>query len=114
MISESLILLFDPRKSDIMLKEIFADEVARTLWLGIKQGRSVRKDFDQIIFSHAKIIRAMIESGPLDENVLHDILSGCHESSPLGVIAKGEVNIVKELLPFVNGEKTIIFEIRGG
>ncbi|MDX9913518.1 MAG: hypothetical protein RBS77_02980 [Candidatus Moranbacteria bacterium] len=111
MISESLILLFDPRKSDVVLKEIFADELTRTLWLGIKPGRSVRKDFDQVIFSHAKIIRAMIKSGPLDENVLHDILSGCHESSPRGVIAKGEINIVKELLPFINGEKRITFEI---
>lgn len=56
MILESVRLKFNPEESDSEIKAIFANEIARILWLGIRQGHIVDTNFKPAILSHAKLI----------------------------------------------------------
>ncbi|MDX9913521.1 MAG: hypothetical protein RBS77_02995 [Candidatus Moranbacteria bacterium] len=57
MILEFLSLPFDPSDSDAEIRKIFDDDLARTLWLGIRQGHIVQKNFKKAILACAEVIR---------------------------------------------------------
>jgi len=112
MILEFLSLPFDPKDGDKEIKKIFEDDLARTLWLGIRQGHIVQSNFKKAILAYAKVIRPIKDQESFGAKELFSILSGSHKRSQFRVIGESEKLFVEELLPFIKGEKTIKFEIK--
>lgn len=112
MILEFLSLPFDPKNSDDEIRKIFNDDLARTLWLGIRQGHIAEKNFKKAILACAEVIRPIKDQESFDAKELFDILSGSHKRSRFRVIGESEKLFAEELLPFIKGEKTIKFEIK--
>ncbi|HBI17273.1 MAG TPA: hypothetical protein DDY52_03980 [Candidatus Moranbacteria bacterium] len=109
MILESVRLRFNPEESDPEIKAIFANDTARILWLGIRQGHIVDTNFKSAILSHAKLIEPI--RGGIDAEKLFHILSGCVNGSRYKVIGESEMKFAQELLPYIKGEKTITYTI---
>ena len=113
---DTLILKFDPSKSDDpMIQQVFADDLARTLWLGIKQGHLASQYFNKECLWAAKQIREAQDNFPLlplTAEGLFDILSNRATVYP-GLIGSGEREkaFAAELLPYVLGESQLTYRI---
>ena len=112
MILEFLSLPFDPSDGDAEIRKIFDDDLARTLWLGIRQGHIVEKNFKKAILAYTEVIRPIKDQESFGAKELFDILSGSHKRSRFRVIGESEKTFVEELLPFIKGGKAIKFEIK--
>lgn len=111
MIKEKVELLFDPEKSSEEIKEVFADDLARLLWLGVKSSHIVDQHFEKHCLLYAKIIDKAKKKEPLTAQKLFWIISGMARYPGEGIIGTSEKAFAEELLPFVNGEKTITYTI---
>lgn len=111
MILESVNLRFDPQNAGEVISEIFKDDLARALWLGIRQGHLIDQDFHRNILRYSQTIKREKSEGKLDSRRLFDILSGFAKPPACGVIGPNEQTFAEELLPFINGEKSIAFTI---
>lgn len=112
MIKTHLVLKFDPEKSNEEIRKVFADDLARTMWLAIRPGHLASQDFNRHILAYANIIRRERELEGFTTNRLLNILSGVARMPTAGVIGCQELDFAQELFPFVTGEKTITFEIQ--
>ena len=112
MILESVVLAFDPAVSDGMIKEVFSDELARTLWLAIKQAHIVDQNFSESCLIYARRIEKLRSKGMLNAEQLFRILAGTAIVPGCGVIGSGEGVFAAELLPFIMGEKSIAFKVK--
>lgn len=111
MISQTVNLLFDPEADSGEIKEIFSDDVARTLWLAVKQSHVAGKHFKSAILRYAALIKDLMEKGDLDARKLFYILSGSFAPDQ-AIIGSCEQAFAEELLPFIKGEKAITFKIK--
>lgn len=115
MIQESVTLGFDPKTSkNEAVRRVFHDELARTLWLAVKQNHMTSQYFEEDCIKYAEKIRKLSwrRKSPLTSYQLLNILS--HDLPGHGIIGHGESDFAAELLPFATGEKKIEFEIRTG
>jgi hypothetical protein len=113
MIEESVILCFDPDDSeDEQIRAVFADREARMLWLAIKQGHITSTNFCKSCLRYAEVIRKKRDEGKLNEEILFKILSGFLFYPEEGVVGSRERQFATELLPFINGDKSIHFRIK--
>ncbi len=107
-------LRFDPRDGSTEIQEIFADDLARTLWLGIKQGHVTTNNFNEDCLCYAEFIRRNLEKEGqewLTAEKLCWILSAGYAPPGKGIIGGSETDFAAEFLPFVLGEKIIRFEV---
>lgn len=114
-IKENVTLTFDPAidspelddEQNKTLQEVFANRMARTIWLGIKQGHVVDQDFTQNCLNAANVIERVLQDGPpnLRGMRLGRYLSNCN------MLGSSETEFGKELLPFIDGEKEIEFTV---
>ncbi|MFZ2226378.1 MAG: hypothetical protein WA064_01970 [Candidatus Moraniibacteriota bacterium] len=112
MILQEVKILFDPAVDGGEIQKIFSDDVARTLWLGIRQGHIIERNFKRDILCCAEAIKVLIEKDKLDAEKLFRILSGFAGPPYCHIIGSAERDFAKELLPFVKGEKVINYEIK--
>jgi hypothetical protein len=113
MIQETVVLAFDPKKSqDEDLKKVFSDDMARTLWLGVKSGHLTDSNFNRNCLTYAKIIRDFKKKESMTADLLFRILSGFARGPGQNIIGGAEASFAAELLPFINGEKTIGFTVK--
>lgn len=112
MILQSVTLQFDPKTADKETREIFADDMARLLWLAIRQGHLKNQYFNRLVLQYAKTIEKVREEGKLNAELLFRILSDFAKPPHMGVIGKSEQKFAEELLPFVMGEKSITYEVK--
>lgn len=108
MISKKVKLNFNPETADTEIQEIFANDLARTLWLAIRQGHVVSQYFNKNILQCAVMIEDSRKREELNAEELFQIISGCI------VIGPCEQKFAEELLPFITGEKEIIFIVNNG
>jgi hypothetical protein len=111
MILENAVLGFDPETADKEIKEIFSDDLARTLWLAVISGHMTDPYFKKNCLAYAKIIKDIKKKGLLTAEQLFLILSGFAKPPGCGIIGSAEQRFAAELLPFINGEKTIKFTV---
>lgn len=111
MISESVTLSFNPETSSPEIQKVFTSELARILWLAIRQGHMVNKHFNSAVLKYAEIIESSKKKGELNAQTLFRILSSFAKQPTCAVIGPGEQLFAEELLPFINGEKTIAFTV---
>ncbi len=114
-IKENVVLAFDPAidspelddEQNKTLQEVFANRMARTIWLGIRQGHLVDQNFTQNCLHVASVIEKVLNDGPPDLRwrTLGRYLSGCN------MLGSSETEFGKELLPFIAGEKEIEFTV---
>lgn len=112
MILESVVLAFDPATSCGTIKEVFSNEIARTLWLAIKQAHIVDHDFSESCLIYARRIEKLRSAGELNAERLFRILIGGSIISGCGAIGTGERAFAEELLPFIVGKKSIEFVVK--
>lgn len=114
MISQSVQLAFDPETADQEIRKIFSNDLARTLWLAIKQCHVTSKNFNIVIPMYAKIIADEMakENEVFCAGKLFKILSGFGKAPTRCVIGQDGQSFAAELLPFVKGEKVIAFEVK--
>ena len=106
MIREHVKLLFDPENAQPITQEVFADDMARTIWLAIKQGHLAGPRFGENVLKASKWVRKLVDEDRLTVEKLFDALT--HEVMLLG---SSEQDFAEELLPFVLGEKSISYEV---
>jgi hypothetical protein len=112
MIPETVVLAFDPKKSESKeLREVFSDDLARTLWLAVKSGHLTDSNFNRNCLTYAKIIRDLKKKEPMTADLLFRILSGFAKGPGQNIIGSAEASFAAKLLPFINGEKTISFTV---
>lgn len=111
MIMRSVRLGFDPEKASLEIRQVFANETARTLWLVIKQRCLTNQNFCRLILKYAPEIDKMKKSGSLNAVSLFRLLSGFARAPMQGVIGPEDFSIAEEIYPFVMGEKFITYEI---
>lgn len=112
MILETVTLAFDPKTIEIQeIKDVFANDLARTIWLAVKSGHMTSQYFNNDCLHYAKVIENAKKKGPLTANMLFRILSGVAAPPGHGIIGGGELNFATDLLPFVDGQKTISFTV---
>lgn len=111
MIQEHVELAFDPSHVGEEIQRVFSDDLARTLWLGIKQGHVVSQYFNRAVLEMADEIRRVKTTQYLTPAALFQILAttGYPDEQVIGF---GEYNFAEELLPFALGVKTITYEIK--
>jgi hypothetical protein len=114
MIRQSVKLNFDPGASNPEIQNVFADDLARILWLAIKQGHLTDQNFCGNVLRCAAEIKQAEGKGMLDAKRLFFILSGATKSPGCGIIGPSELSFADEIMPFVTGEKSINFEVRMG
>ena len=112
MILETVPIPFDPATESEEIQEIFANDIARTLWLGIRQSHSVSQHFNASCLRFAKEIEKMKRKRPLTTRELFHIISARGFGDGFQIIGPMEQDFAAELLPFVNDERTIGFEIK--
>ena len=110
MIPEVVTLAFDP-ETDEEIKEVFSNDLARTLWLAVRRSHLTDQYFNNNCLQYAKVIESFKKEGPLTAGLLLRILSGVAKPPGQGIIGSAELEFATELLPFVNGEKTINFTV---
>ncbi len=86
------------------IAEVFADRVARTIWLGVKAGHITSTDFSQNCLTLARWIERA--DGPVTSSWLTFHLQN------LGMIGSAE-KFGETLVPYVNGDKEIRWLERG-
>ncbi len=112
MILESVVLAFDPAVSTGTINEVFSDELARTLWLAVRQAHIVDQNFSESCLIYARRIKKLRNEGRLNAEQLFRILTGTAIVPGCGIIGSGEGVFAVELLPFVMGEKSIAFKVK--
>lgn len=97
-------LAFFVEDAEPIIQEVFADRVARTIWLGIKAGHVTSTEFNQNCLTLARWISRE------DGSVTNSWLTGALQD--LGMIGSAEKygNI---LAPYINGDKDIRWLERG-
>jgi hypothetical protein len=105
---EHLILHFDPNSpdGDPTMKVIFANDLAKVLYLGIKQGHITSQDFNKRIIGATKSIMAY--KGEITCQILFNLL--CMTA----LIGSAERSFAEELLPYVLGQKKFTWEVKHG
>ncbi len=100
-------LRFDPLSSDADpdLREIFSDELAKNLYLAIRQGNLVGEDFIRDCLRFAKRVKAI--GLPQSIEGLQDSLRLL--DNPAGSYSSREM--AEKLLPYVSGVRQINYEI---
>lgn len=134
MIKQTHVLLFNPKESDDpTIRKIFADPIARALWMSVKTGHIVSQHFDNDVVYLSKIIK---KHPPKDIEDLRNILLGANDPalklafrSGAGVphITAGydewlyfeneqakERAHLRALLPYLIGELEMEYAIKGG
>jgi hypothetical protein len=109
MILDKVKLTFDPTTSRPEIQAVFANDLARTIWLAVRQGHLVNQFFETNCIRFSGLIASIQGQRPLTVEVLLFILSSGGPERE--VIGHKETEFVAELLPFINGEKTIQFEV---
>lgn len=112
MIRETVPLLFDPKNESEEIQTVFADDLARTIWLAVKDGHVAGQYFNRNCLYYARVIADLKKTKQLTAEQLMRILSGWAMSPVDGIMGDHDLAFATELLPFINGEKTIKFEIR--
>jgi len=113
MIPETVALAFDPKETkNEEVKEVFSDDLARTIWLATKCNHLTSGYFNNDCLTFAKVIKRLKKKGPLTADLLFNILSGVAMPPGHGIIGSSEREFATELLPFVNGEKIINFTVK--
>lgn len=115
MIKEIVSLAFDPTKAGSGdVKDVFADDVARIIWLAVKQKHLTTPNFNRACLCISAEIKKMKNDGmiPLNEKVLFCMLTG-KLASPTDILGQGEggLEFARELLLFIKGERTISFQV---
>ncbi len=112
MIPETVTLPFDPEKTE-EVKAVFCNDLARTIWLAVRPGHIVSNYFNDDCLYYAKAIEDIKKERPITAKLLFYILSsGLGRGPDHVIIGSKEQDFAAELLPFVNGEKTINFTLR--
>ncbi len=96
---EHVVLNFDPYYVDDIHQDIFNDDIARTLYLGIRQQHLVNQYFNQNCLDIAGFARSIV--GHLDGRILFSWLRG------KGMVGSEEQDFADELLPYVLGAKAL-------
>jgi hypothetical protein len=112
MIRENVTLTFDPEKSRKEIKEVFTNDLARLIWLAVRYGHVVDEHFSKDCLRCARAIERSKKAGKLTAEMLFRILSGFAGAPGQGIIGSSEKDFAAELLPFINGEKTISYEVK--
>ena len=112
MIPEKVTLLFDPKTANQEIRAVFAHDLARTIWLAVKSSHLASQHFNSDCLHYAKAIEKMKAHEPLTAEQLLRVLSGWALPPDRGIIGQHEHGFADELLPFVNGEKTLVFEVK--
>ncbi len=105
-------LKFDPTSKDASktIRKIFLDDIARTLWMGIKQEHIVNQYFDEDCLATARYIKKKGIPKTVRELELVIALNtkGAHIYEKIY-----SRNCLEELLPYINGKKLLgyVFEI---
>lgn len=105
MIPEIVKLNFDPKTASREVQDVFSDDIARTIWLTVRSSHPTSQYFNTACLYYAKVIKEARKNSSLTAKQLLNILSGD------AVIGKNELDFAIDLLPFINGEKAIKFEI---
>lgn len=113
MIPEAVTLTFDPGQTR-EVKKVFSNNLARTLWLAIKPGHLTNQFFNDDCLHYAKTIEDIKKKKLLTAKLLLNILSGAGKPPGHAVIGKDELGFATELLPFINGDKTMNFTVELG
>ncbi len=97
-------LAFDPKGADENIREVFENDVARTLWLSLKSLTIVRPGFEETCL---KIAEYLEENGvPNSPNELEDILNGYFNLPRYpGSIHYG-TEVAGRILPYLTGDET--------
>jgi hypothetical protein len=97
-------LKFDPKDSrtDMNLKLVFENKLARTLWMGIKQRHLTSQYFEGHCLNAAKAIE---KNGVPDSAEKLEYLISRH----FGMGYSKE--FIEELLPYLSGEKNLEYEV---
>lgn len=104
-ISENYVLAWNPMYSPKPLPSIFADNIARALWLGWKQQHIVDQYFNQSVLTAAAAIRRF---RPCTADALAEILQAHMDSSREAFGHWNEYLAFAELLlPFALGHKVV-------
>ena len=111
MIPETVTLAFDPADESEEIKTIFANDLARTIWLAVKFRHLTTSHFNSSCLHFAAAIKKARKKRPLTSTELSVILSGGTVPPAPRIIGSNEADFVDELLPLVNGEKILDFEI---
>ena len=109
-IRDLVTIKFDPKnlgssEKDKMTREIFEDDIARTLWLGIAQSHARCQFFNRDCLRAANAIR---EEGVPDSP---EVLSGLIERQFVYGHLYGRTAFAEELLPYLDGRKSIKYNI---
>ncbi len=113
MIPETVTLLFNPEAASKEVQEVFANELARTLWLAIKPGHLTSGSFNEDCLRRAKIINGIKKKKEsLNAQGFLMILSGLAAGPGHMILGATELDFATELLPFVNGDKKISFKVK--
>jgi len=103
-IREEVTLTFDPARSDNpLIRAVFEDDIARNLWLGVKQSHLTNQYFNEGCLRIAAWIKK--QKTPLTESALTGFLWN------YDMIGTAENDFAKKLLPFATGEKAITYTI---
>ena len=89
-------LTFDPKELDTLVKNVYEDDIARTLWLAIKPKHLCGPDFPQHCLNTAAYIRE--QGTPDSAEGLHKVLHGHFGYPPF------DMALVEQLLPYLHGE----------
>ena len=102
-------LTFDPQAESEIIREVFADDTARTLWLGVKRGHVVSTTFSEDCLAFAKVLDKLM---PESAWALFLLLSGGF-AWPRAIIGHGksEEEFAEGLLPYLTGRQTILYEV---
>ncbi len=110
MILDVVVLNFVPTRSENPdIRKIFADEMSRTFWLGIKQGHIVQPRFNKDCMHYAVEARRAKERGELTAEKLLEIISDSICGTPES--RDEALAFCEEFLPFIIGEKTMRYAV---
>lgn len=104
MIPNQVILNFDPEKiEDEKLRRVFADDLARTIWMGWRVNHIVSQDFNDEVLRLAEMVR---EEKPRLWESLRRL--GMRLGPYSNFAGTKEDECWRELLPYVAGEKACL------
>jgi hypothetical protein len=108
---DSLSLLFDPATVDNpVLNEVFQDRVARTIWLGLKQGHLASDTFDKDCLWVSHQIKEIKDKGQIiTAHTLYHLMA-FRLRTPL--VGTSELAFCEELLPYVLGSKNFTYKVK--
>ena len=112
-----VILKFDPDKASVPeVREIFQDEVARTIWMGFRMHHIVSQYFNHNVLDFVKRIRsAGIESITVEGIMSILMEGGYYVNNDLRTGTFDEMRKFWEMmLPFIKGEKEMTYVTKVG